>query len=97
MANPFSFALLRPPARGGAPNLSFQHTFSDEHKPDPEWLFGHADVVMLPKRLPPKRNRRGPSRNYEASLEAGFRLCAESDWWKLYKRPSNLTRCPARN
>jgi hypothetical protein len=98
MVNPFPYALLRPPARGGAPDLAFQHTFSDTHKPDPDWLFGHADVVMFPKRPSGDAEQAGAmSRNYEASLQARFRLCAESDWWKLYKRPSNLKGCPAQN
>jgi len=94
--NPFSYALLRHPAHGGSACLSFNHTFNDAHKPSAEWLFGAADIVMVPKHpsgSEPEAN--ALFRNYLANIKAGFRLCAESDWWELYKRPGNLRGCVA--
>ena len=87
MANPFTYALARRPAEGGAPALSINHTFNDRSKPTPEWLFGSADIVMVPKR--PASS--GPDadalfRNYLPAIEDRFRICAESDWWKAYRR-----------
>jgi hypothetical protein len=96
MVNPFPYALLRGPAHGGSPALAFNHTFNDQHKPSPDWLFGSADIVMVPKRpASSDPDTRALFRNYLPSIEAGFRVCAESDWWRLYKRPSNLQGCAA--
>jgi hypothetical protein len=96
MANPFPYALLRRPARGGSPALAFNHTFNDQHKPSPDWLFGSADIVMVPKHpASSDPDARALFRNYLPSIQAGFRLCAESDWWLLYKRPGNLQACAA--
>ncbi|HYL37272.1 MAG TPA: hypothetical protein VEV17_15250 [Bryobacteraceae bacterium] len=96
MVNPFSYGLLRRPPRGGTPTLAFNNTFSDQHKPSPEWLFGSADVVMVPKHPASAETlARAMFRNYLGGIQAGFRLCAESDWWQLYKRPGNLQGCSA--
>ena len=87
MVNPFPYALLRPPPKGGTPALSFNHTFNDRHKPSPEWLFGSADIVMVPKHpASAEPDARALFRNYLAAVEEKFSMCAESDWWKLYKR-----------
>jgi hypothetical protein len=92
--NPFSYALLRRPAHGGSACLSFNHTFNDAHKPSSEWLFGSADIVMVPK-YPSASEPDADAlfRNYYPSIKTGFRLCAETEWWKLYKRPWNLAGC----
>ena len=75
--------------------MGVNHQFNDEHKPSPAWLFGSADIVMVPKRpSSDEMNTKALQRNYLASVKAGYRLCAESDWWELYKRPSNLAGCP---
>jgi hypothetical protein len=96
MANPFPYALLRQPARGGSPALAFNHTFNDQRKPSSDWLFGSADMVMVPKHpASSEPDARALFRNYLPSIQAGFRLCAESDWWELYKRPGNLEGCSA--
>lgn len=92
--NPFSYALLRPPARGGSAGLYFNHTFNDAHKPSAERLFGSADIVMVPKHPSgSEADADAVFRNYFENVKAGFRLCAESDWWKLYKRRQNLRAC----
>ena len=38
-----------PPARGGTTGLQFNTNFSDAHHPAPEWLIGHATLVMVPR------------------------------------------------
>ena len=92
--SPFSYALLRRPARGGAVCLSYRHTFNDQHKPPFDWLFGSADIVMVPKRPSAAApDAQALFRNYLPGIHAGFRLCAQSDWWELYKRPANLSGC----
>jgi hypothetical protein len=95
MFNPFSYALLWAPARGGADVITFNHQFNDEHKPTPERLFGSADIVMVPKHpSSADADARALFRNYLADVHAQYRLCAEDAWWQLYKRPSNIAGCP---
>jgi len=95
MYNPFSYALLRAPALGGADCMAFNHQFSDQHKPTPDRLFGSADIVMVPKHPSgTEADTRALFRNYLPSLRAQYRLCAESGWWQLYKRPTNSAGCP---
>ena len=94
--NPFPYALLRPPASGGADCIAFNHQFNDEHKPTSDQLFGSADIVMVPKHPSAADvDTQAIFRNYLPSAQARFRLCAESDWWQLYKPPSHLEGCTA--
>ena len=87
MANPFPYALLRKPAHGGSPALAFDHTFNDQHKPSTDWLFGAADIVMVPKHpASSKPDADALFRNYLADIRVEFVLCGESDYWWLYKR-----------
>ena len=87
MVNPFPYALLRRPPEGGTPALAFNHTFNDQNKPSPEWLFGSADIVMVPKHpASSDPDARALFRNYLPAIESSFNLRAESDWWKLYQR-----------
>ncbi len=87
MVNPFPYALLRRPPEGGTPALSFNHTFNDQHKPSPEWLFGSADIVMVPKHpASSEPDAAALFRNYLPAIESKFSLRAESEWWKLYQR-----------
>ncbi|MGD0296898.1 MAG: hypothetical protein ABSE86_07240 [Bryobacteraceae bacterium] len=94
MTNPFSYALERRPAHGGASCMSLNHHFSDKHKPSPEWLFGAADIVMVPKRpAAAEQDTTALMRNYLPSIQAQYVLCAQTEWWQLYKRPSHLEGC----
>jgi hypothetical protein len=83
-ANPFGFALQRPAFRGGSTAMQWSFTYSDAHKPDPEWLLGGADVVMVPKH--PALPIEPLMRNYGEFLRKRFRLAGESDEWYLYRR-----------
>jgi len=94
MVNPFSYALERRPAHGGTDCIDVDHQFNDTHKPTPEWLFGFANIVMVPKHpAAAALSTVALRRNYLAAVQSEFRLCAESSWWQLYKRPSNLEGC----
>lgn len=98
MFNPFPFALLRPPARGGADCMDYNHQFNDKYKPTPDQLFGSADIVMVPKHPSASDlDARALFRNYLPSIQARYRLCAETEWWQLYKQPSDLEGCPLSN
>lgn len=94
--NPFPFALLRPPALGGADCLAFNHQFNDAHKPTTDQLFGSAGLVMVPKHPSAADiDTEALFRNYLPAVQARYRLCAETDWWQLYKPPSHLEGCPS--
>jgi hypothetical protein len=83
-SNPFTYALARPPFRGGAIGMEYHNTFSDEHTPSPEWLLGGADLVMVPKY--PTLPLEPLMRIYGEFLHQRFRLCAESSRWFLYRQ-----------
>jgi hypothetical protein len=95
--NPFPYALLRAPAPGGADCMAFNHQFNDEHKPTPDRLFGSADIVMVPKHPSAADvDTQALFRNYLPDIQARFRLCAETEWWQLYKPPAHLEGCSVR-
>jgi hypothetical protein len=85
--NPFSFALLRRPAPGGATLLTYGFEFNELHKPDAARLFGGADIVMVPKRnLSLPEAHEAALRIYLPEIRKRFTLAAESaDWW-MYRR-----------
>jgi len=95
--NPFSYALQRRPARGGTVAMFFDHQFTDRYKPSPQWYFGYADVLTIPKH-PSIIDSYAQAlfRNYLPAIQAQYRLCASSDWFELWKRPSHLEGCPGR-
>ena len=82
--NPFSYALERKPALGGSTWLHAVHNFSDTWKPSPEWLLGHADVVIVPK-SPGFYSIDYILRNYMGYVSAQFHLVAETPYWWLYR------------
>jgi hypothetical protein len=85
--DPFAYALQRTPARGGAVALSYENSFDDTHKQPADWLYGSADIVLLPLYpSSPLFSHAAILRNYEAPVLAKYKLCAESPHWKLYKR-----------
>jgi hypothetical protein len=90
-----SYVLLRAAPRGGSICLAYNKTYSDADKPSAEWILGGWDVILVPKHPSGSDyDTGGVTRNYYGSIKSMFRLCAESDWWELYKRPSNLLGCP---
>jgi hypothetical protein len=83
--NPFSYGLGLKPARGGTTALHYQTTFNDLHRPTAEWLFGSANLVMVPKNFSDPTLQESIPRLYGLYLETHFRLLAESREWKLYR------------
>ncbi|MCU1337570.1 MAG: hypothetical protein JWO19_3151 [Bryobacterales bacterium] len=85
-ANPFSFALKRPPNEGGAVWLAFgDPTF--RYNPEPSMILGRAAVVMIPKWPTAIRSDfEGGLRVYGTYVKEHFNKAAESKLWILEKR-----------
>ena len=84
-SNPFSYALSMKPARGGAIALQYETTFNDTYRPTPEWLFGHASLVMVPREFFEDNSRDSIPRLYGPYLNAHFHFVSESALWRLYR------------
>ncbi len=83
--NPFSYALERPPVKGGTTCLDPGGTFSDSYKPPAKRLFGNADILMV-SRGQSSEEVECIRRNYSRDIEAGYRLVKQSAVWSLYRR-----------
>jgi hypothetical protein len=87
MQNPFPYVLGWQPARGGLASTSFNYTVSDDFRPSFDDYFGDATIVMIPKH--PAQTHEfldGFNEIYEPEVEQRFRLIAESDWFRMYRR-----------
>jgi hypothetical protein len=82
--NPFTYALARPPAHGGAWSLHFNMGIDDRHHPSPEFAIGGADIMMEPKF--PSADIHGILRIYGEYLHSHFHLVEESSRWRMYRR-----------
>jgi len=87
MQNPFPYVLGWLPARGGLASTSFNYTVSARFRPTFDEYFGDATIVMMP-RHPAQAPEYfdGFYAIYAPAVEDRFRLAAESDWFRLYKR-----------
>jgi len=85
-SNPFSYGLAMSPARGGAIAMQYGTTFDDAHRPTPEWLFGSATLVMIPKQFSDETLEGSVDRIYGLYLNQHFFLVSESLKWKLYRK-----------
>jgi len=83
-SEPFSYALERPPFRGGSVSMQYNFTFSDRSRPSADWLLGGADLVMVPKY--PLIPLQPLQESYGAFLNSRFRLAEKSPRWFLYRR-----------
>lgn len=87
MQNPFPYVLGWQPARGGLASTSFNYTVSARFRPSFDKYFGDATVVMMPKHpAQAPQYIDGFYAIYGPEVEQRFRLVAESDWFRLYKR-----------
>ena len=87
MFEPFSYALGRPPIRGGIAAAADRYTLSKEYHPSPDRFFGDADVVMVPKvTLGGDFYYDGYNRLYMPAIEQRFVVAAESASWRLYRK-----------
>jgi hypothetical protein len=80
--NPFPFALLRQPPRGGMAEVMYDISYSDLHHPSAYAFFGDADVFTYPKEHC-GRKLGGLGEDIEADLRALNEPVAESG---LYRR-----------
>ena len=85
-SNPFSFLLATPPARGGTTGLQFNTNFSDAHHPAPEWLIGHATLVIVPEVYSDGSLDDNIPRIYGPYLTGHYHQIERSARWKLYRR-----------
>lgn len=89
--NPFSYALVRPPARGGSPFWDENTNYSEKSMPGSDKLIGDAAVVMIPI----DAGRRGQAASpmlekvCRSVLEKNFRLAGETALWRMYVRTSS--------
>jgi hypothetical protein len=87
VTNPFPYAMGRRPARGGHAAPTYHYNITDRFRPSPEWFFGDADIVMVPKR--PSQGDNHYSDFYKAYgpwLKDHFYLAAETSVWWMYRR-----------
>jgi hypothetical protein len=92
--NPFTFALHRPPNRGGVSGfLHYGFSFDDADHPAPELFLGTADVVMVPQHPSglPVQNE-AMVRTYQAFLLANFEPSSRSGEWTLWRKKTGTPR-----
>jgi hypothetical protein len=85
--NPFPYALKWRQPQGGIAAISFNYTLSANFRPSFDDYFGDATVVMMPKhpaQIPFFID--GFYALYIPALLERYKLCAESNWFWLYKR-----------
>ncbi len=87
MVDPFPYAMERRPPRGGVAAMAYHYTLGDGHRPSDDAYFGDADIVMVPKR-PAAEDMYYKDfwKAYEPGLRRRFKLVAESNWWRMYRR-----------
>lgn len=85
-SNPFSYGLNIPPPPQGTPvGLQYRTNFDDEHKLPPEFLFGQADLVMVPVTFTDGSLQDSIPRLYGPYLRHHFHLAGQSIAWTLYR------------
>jgi hypothetical protein len=92
--NPFTFALHRPPNRGGVSGfLHYGFSFDDADHPAPELFLGTADVVMVPQHPSglPVQNE-AMVRTYQAFLLANFEPSSRSGEWTLWRKKTGTAK-----
>ena len=85
--NPFSYVLRRKPATGGSTWLLVGNNITLEHLPDPQRIFGDADLIMEPHYV----STHEPSdlqieEAYRPYLLEHYSLAGQSESWTLYRR-----------
>ena len=86
LADPFAYALLRPPSRGGFVLLAHGYSYTDTRRPSSERLFGGADLALLPNRTAMTAEDLAHNRrNFFGYIERNFHLIAETEEWRLLR------------
>ena len=87
--NPFSYLLRRKPAEGGSSYLYMGNSISENAMPPVGWVFGNADLIILPIHEGTHHASDEFIQNYYRSyLEQNFHFVAKSQCWSLYRRDS---------
>jgi hypothetical protein len=84
-SNPFSYGLGIKPAPGGTVGWQYKYTFNDKYHLSPEFMFGRADLVMLPKQFSDGSLSESVPRIYGPYLMSHFHQIGESKDWTLYR------------
>jgi len=85
--NPFSYLLRRSPAEGGSSYLLAGNSLSENHMPPVSWVFGNADLMMLPEYEGTHRSSDQFIQNfYKPYLQKNFHFVSGSQFWGLYRR-----------
>jgi hypothetical protein len=85
--NPFPYLLRRMPARGGSAFLFVGNSMSASAMPPPEWVFDHADLMILPTyEGTHKESDQFIQEYYRPYLARNFHFVAKSQDWMLYRR-----------
>lgn len=87
----YSYALGSKPAPGGAVGLKYKSSFNDRHYIPPAFLFGQADLVIVPKVFSDGSLQESVPRIYGPYLNAHFREIGASRDWVLYRRDTLTT------
>ncbi len=82
--NPFSYVLRRKPATGGSPFLLLGNNVQLAHLPDPQRMFGNADLIMEPHSHHSSDQQLEDA--YRPYLLQHYSLAGQSQWWTLYRR-----------
>ncbi len=85
-SNPFSYGLAAKPAPGGTNGLHYKNSFNDTAYESAAALFGHADLVMVPKTFSDYASQESVPRIYGPYLHSHFHQIGESKEWILYRR-----------
>jgi hypothetical protein len=85
--NPFPYVLRRKPAMGGSPWLMLGSNITTAHPPDPQRIFGDADLIMEPHYESTHENSDLLiEKAYQPYLLQHYTLVGQSEWWTLYRR-----------
>jgi len=85
--NPFSYLLRRKPAEGGSSYLFMNNSISETAMPPVNWVFGNADLMILPAYEGTHRDSdQYIQDHYRAYLLQNFHFVAKSQYWSLYRR-----------
>lgn len=83
---PFSYALLRPPSRGGANDISYTDV-SRKLVPPPDMVLGDVDIILIPHYLASERETMNILLSaYKDFLKANYVIAAESANWTLLRK-----------
>ena len=85
--NPFSYLLRRKPAEGGSSYLFMNNSISESAMPPVNWVFGNADLMILPEYAGTHRDSDQFIQNYYRTyLLQNFHFVAKTQYWSLYRR-----------